>query len=108
MSLKYYNTAIAMQEIPDEISFVINITGCPHHCEGCHSPHLWENGGYPLSWALDEAFRYVGYISCILFMGRQICKVGNASSKQGHARKEPEFLAIGTSAQVEGYNPPAE
>ena len=49
-----------------------------------------------------------GETSCILFMGKQICKVGNASSKQGHARKEPEFLAIGTSAQVEGYNPPAE
>ena len=49
-----------------------------------------------------------GETSCILFMGKQICKVGNASSKQGHARKEPEFLAIGTSAQVEGYQPPAE
>ncbi len=49
-----------------------------------------------------------GETSCILFMGKQICKVGNASSKQGHARKEPEFLAIGTSVQVEGYQPPAE
>lgn len=46
-----------------------------------------------------------GETSCILFMGKQICKVGNASSKMGYARKEPEFLAIGTSEQVEGYDP---
>ena len=44
-----------------------------------------------------------GETSCMLFMGKQINKVGNASSKRGYARKEPEFLAIGTSALVEGY-----
>ena len=49
-----------------------------------------------------------GETSCILFMGKQICTVGNASSKKGYARKEPEFLAIGISALVEGYTPPAE
>ena len=41
----------------------------------------------------------------MLFMGKQINKVGSASSKKGYARKEPEFLAIGTSALVEGYVP---
>ena len=46
-----------------------------------------------------------GETSCILFMGKQICTVGNASSFKGYARKEPEFLAIGTSALVEGYQP---
>ena len=46
-----------------------------------------------------------GETSCILFMGKQICTVGNASSHKGYARKEPEFLAIGTSALVEGYQP---
>ncbi len=46
-----------------------------------------------------------GETSCILFMGKQICTVGSASSKKGYARKEPEFLAIGTSALVEGYEP---
>ena len=46
-----------------------------------------------------------GETSCMLFMGKQINKVGNASSKKGYARKEPEFLAIGTSTLVEGYEP---
>ena len=49
-----------------------------------------------------------GETSCILFMGKQICTVGNASSKYGYARKEPEFLAIGTSALVEGYEESAD
>ena len=44
-----------------------------------------------------------GETSCMLFMGKQINRVGGASSKKGYARKEPEFLAIGTSALVEGY-----
>ena len=47
-----------------------------------------------------------GETSCIVFMGKQLCTVGNASSKKGYARKEPEFLAIGTSSLVEGYIPP--
>ena len=44
-----------------------------------------------------------GETSCILFMGKQLCIVGGSHSNRGYARKEPEFLAIGTSALVEGY-----
>ena len=44
-----------------------------------------------------------GETSCILFMGKQLCTVGGSHSNKGYARKEPEFLAIGTSALVEGY-----
>ena len=49
-----------------------------------------------------------GETSCILFMGKQICTVGHAGNKQGYARKEPEFIAIGTSELVEGYDPAAD
>ena len=49
-----------------------------------------------------------GETSCILFMGKQLCKVGGSHSERGYARKSPEFLAIGTSAMVEGYNPGAQ
>ena len=44
-----------------------------------------------------------GETACILFMGKQLCVVGGSHSNKGYARKEPEFLAIGTSALVEGY-----
>lgn len=49
-----------------------------------------------------------GETSCILFMGKQLNKVGNAHNKKGYARKGAEFLAIGTSSLVEGYDPDAE
>ena len=34
--LKYVNTGIVFQEIPDEVTLAINISGCPCHCPGCH------------------------------------------------------------------------
>ena len=50
-----------------------------------------------------------GETSCIMFMGKQICKVSPENpNKYGYARKESEFLAIGTSLLVEGYLPPEE
>ncbi len=49
-----------------------------------------------------------GETSCILFMGKQINVVGNSHNSRGYARKGAEFLSIGTSALVEGYDPDAE
>ena len=43
--LKYVNTEVVFQEVPDEISLAINISGCPIHCPDCHSKFLWENVG---------------------------------------------------------------
>ena len=46
--LKYVDTKIVFQEIPDEITLAINISNCPCHCKGCHSPYLAEDIGKPL------------------------------------------------------------
>lgn len=48
--LKYVNTAVTFAEFPDEISLLINISGCPCHCEGCHSSYLAEDIGEPLDY----------------------------------------------------------
>lgn len=68
--IKYCGTAIVFQEVPDEISLAINITGCRHHCPDCHSRELWQDTGDELVPALprllDEARPY---ISCVCFMG---------------------------------------
>ena len=68
--LKYYDTAIVFQEIPDEISLAINITNCPHNCEGCHSAYLRRDIGTELTfeemWNLIKAHPD---ITCVLFMG---------------------------------------
>ena len=68
--LKYYNFQLALQEIPDEITLAINITGCPNHCDGCHSPWLQEDTGTPLNEeTLDTILKNHDGFTCICFMG---------------------------------------
>lgn len=38
-----YQTGITLTEVPDHISLFIELGQCKQHCEGCHSPHLWED-----------------------------------------------------------------
>ncbi|MBQ6436928.1 MAG: anaerobic ribonucleoside-triphosphate reductase activating protein [Bacteroidales bacterium] len=68
--LKFYNFDIVFQEIPSETTLAVNITGCPFRCEGCHSPHLREDIGEPLT---EEALRVLSQhypgITCICLMG---------------------------------------
>lgn len=69
-SLKYAGYSIVMQEVPDEISLAFNITGCPHHCPGCHSEYLWQDIGDNLLENIDLILdQYSNYITCVCFMG---------------------------------------
>lgn len=69
--LKYVNTGIVFQEIPDETTLAINISNCPCHCPGCHSSYLWQDIGEELTpLVLDEFIaKYSTNITCICFMG---------------------------------------
>lgn len=68
--LKCAGYAIVFEEVPDEVSLAINISGCPHHCEGCHSPYLAEDIGNPLLPELISLLNtYQQYITCVCFMG---------------------------------------
>ena len=69
--LKYWNTGIVFQEIPDEVTLSINITGCPCRCPGCHSRYLWEDAGTPLTpQVLDGLIaNYAEEITCVCLMG---------------------------------------
>lgn len=69
--LKYANTQVVFQEFPGETTLAINITGCPNHCPGCHSPHLWKDEGTPLTVeTLSELINpYKDTITCVGFMG---------------------------------------
>ena len=68
--LRYTETIVGFSEVPEEIALCINISNCPIHCKGCHSPHLWSNIGKELD---DEALLDLidanDGITCIAFMG---------------------------------------
>ena len=69
--LKYVNTGIVFQEIPDEVTLSVNISNCPCHCMGCHSKYLWDDVGLPLTAETIDGFmrRYGQGITCLCFMG---------------------------------------
>lgn len=68
--LKYLGYSIVFQEVPDEVTLAINISGCPHKCEGCHSKYLWEYEGNYISDDLEGLIeKYNGLITCVCFMG---------------------------------------
>ncbi len=69
--LKYVNTDVVFQEIPDEVTLAVNISNCPCHCPGCHSQYLWEDIGLPLDTDAIDTFvsQYGKDITCLAFMG---------------------------------------
>lgn len=69
--MKYVDTAIVFQEIPDEVTMAVNISNCPIHCEGCHSPYLQFDTGTPLDQkAIDDILApYKDVITCVCLMG---------------------------------------
>ncbi len=71
MKLKIYSYDIVCQEIPDEISLAVNISCCPNHCPGCHSPWLSEDVGEEMTEELMMGLigKYERAITCVCFMG---------------------------------------
>ena len=69
--LKCCSYDIVCQEIPDEITLAVNISGCPNRCPGCHSPWLWEDEGEFLTEELLSGLmdRYSSAVTCFCFMG---------------------------------------
>ncbi|MFA6726778.1 MAG: anaerobic ribonucleoside-triphosphate reductase activating protein [Prevotella sp.] len=69
--LKYVNTGIVFQEIPDEVTLAVNLSNCPIKCPDCHSSYLWEDIGEELtSEVIDHWVKKLGTdITCISFMG---------------------------------------
>lgn len=68
--LKVYNYDIVFQEVPDETTLALNISNCPYHCEGCHSPVLWTDKGLPVLDVLKGLLvNYDKLITCVCFMG---------------------------------------
>ena len=68
--LKYVDTLVSFQEIPDEISLCINLSNCPNNCPGCHSAYLKDDIGTPLTYTeLMRILKDIRGITCVCFMG---------------------------------------
>lgn len=68
--LKYVNYDIVFQEIPNETTLAINISNCPCHCKGCHSPYLAKDIGTELtSYSLLELLKKNKGVTCVAMMG---------------------------------------
>ena len=69
--MKVASFDIVFQEIPGEVTLALNLSNCPCHCPGCHSPHLAEDIGEPLNEELLDSLiaKYAGLITCVAFMG---------------------------------------
>ena len=68
--MKYLDTMVTFSEFPDEITLCINISNCPHHCKGCHSPELQKNIGIRLDKKiLSKLIESNKGITCVGFMG---------------------------------------
>ena len=79
--LKYVDTDIVFQEIPDEVTIAVNISNCPCRCKGCHSKHLWADTGEPLTTDTVDGLmsKYGGEATCFCFMGGDADPEGVAS-----------------------------
>ena len=69
--MKVASFDIVFQEIPGEVTLALNLSNCPCHCPGCHSQHLAEDIGEPVTAELLDSLtgRYKGLITCVAFMG---------------------------------------
>ena len=100
--LKYVNTGIVFQEIPDEVTLARNISNCPCHCPGCHSHYLWEDIGLPLDASAIDTFvnKFGSNITCIAFMGGDGDPKGVNILAQYIHEEHPEFKVAWYSGRL--------
>ena len=68
--IKFKDSYIVFEEIPDRVSLAVNITNCQNNCIGCHSPELRLNNGEELTEEIVDKLINENYgIDCFLFMG---------------------------------------
>lgn len=68
--LKYVDTRVCFAEVPDEITLCINLSNCPCHCKGCHSPYLAEDVGEILTnCRIQKLLKENEGVTAICFMG---------------------------------------
>ena len=66
--LFFSNPQVVLQEVPDEISLALSISGCNLACKGCHSSETWDKfyGSELTDTVLHDLLTKHKHISCLL------------------------------------------
>lgn len=66
--LYFSNPQIVLQEVPDEISLALSISGCNLACKGCHSSETWDKfyGSELTDTVLHDLLTKHKHITCLL------------------------------------------
>ena len=68
--IKYSDTFVVFEEIPDKVTLAVNITNCANNCAGCHSLELALDFGQELTEkVIDNLIEKERGVNCFLFMG---------------------------------------
>lgn len=105
--VKYSNTMVVFQEVPDKITLAINITNCQNNCEGCHSPELRQDIGHELNeLELESLISQNEGINCVCFMGEGKDKDGLLSLAMYVKKQHPELsVALYSGRTEEAFEP---
>ena len=91
MGLRYHNITKDDMLNGEGLRVVLWVSGCPHHCKGCHNPQTWDpESGIPFDEdAEKELFEILSrdYISGITFSGGDPLFEGNRAAIEHLARK---------------------
>ena len=116
--LKYESYFVVFQEVPNEVTLGINVSGCPYKCKGCHSPFLWKDEGTPLLDNLENIIKlYENLITCVCFFGGdhnesdlikclKICKKYKLKTclYSGHGDGKPYHTSEEAEKELEYFN----
>lgn len=72
LPLRYVAHTVGTLEVPDEVSLIYTISGCPLRCPGCHSADLRnpDIGEFLTMESLSRTLaRYDGLATCLCFLG---------------------------------------
>lgn len=91
--LKYIDSNIVFQEIPDEVTLAVNLSGCPCRCPGCHSKYLWGDSGEPLDGQAIEGLlgKHSGRVSCLALLGGDAAPAEVDSLLAGVRKRHPNL-----------------
>lgn len=117
--LFFSNPQVVLQEVPDELSLAISISGCNLGCNGCHSSETWDKsyGSELTDIILRNLLTKHKYISCLLIYDGMhnvdrliellaIAKSFNLKTAMytGLEHLEPELLAMLDYYKLGKYN----